>query len=190
MACLFVAAAPALAQIEVDDTGKVTTHEGLIIYDGVKAYSPAYTSWPAVWASGTVAGDFEGYVYAYQFVTASDGRYKRNVQALDGRAALDGLMRLRPVRYTFEPPEAPGDRSAAAIKPWETIGLIAQEVEGVFPRLVSEKATPTEAGGSSEAMKGIDYTALVPVLIRAVQEQQAEIGTLRSALEKAGIEVE
>ncbi len=77
------------------------------------------------------------------------------------------VLRLRPVSYRWKDPAF----GAAGL------GLIAQEVEPVVPELV--------ARGQDEAgLLSLNYTGLIPVLIKAVQEQQAqkdaEIADLRA----------
>ena len=54
------------------------------------------------------------------------------------------------------------------------IGLIAQDVREVFPELVQEDRT--------SGMLSVNYTALVPVAIRGLQEQQAVINGLEARL--------
>ena len=56
------------------------------------------------------------------------------------------------------------------------LGLIAQEVEAVFPEIVSES--------SIDGMKGVKYTELIPVLIKAIQEQQSQIEELKSRVDQ------
>jgi hypothetical protein len=53
----------------------------------------------------------------------------------------------------------------------EQIGVIAQDVEKVFPQAVA-----TEADGK----KSVNYSALIGPLIEAVKEQQKEIATLQA----------
>ncbi|MFQ5633299.1 MAG: tail fiber domain-containing protein, partial [bacterium] len=48
-------------------------------------------------------------------------------------------------------------------------GLIAQEVEEVFPELVRS---------GLNGMKSIDYNGLIPVLVEAIKEQQKQISKL------------
>ena len=71
---------------------------------------------------------------------SSDARLKENVQPIDGRQALDRLGRLQGVTFEWINPEqhSPGTRA----------GLIAQEVETVFPDWVEER----EAQGSDAAL--------------------------------------
>ena len=53
------------------------------------------------------------------------------------------------------------------------MGVIAQEVETVLPEAVSE---------DKDGYKWVDYTKLVPLLIEAVKEQQAEIEALKTEM--------
>ena len=55
------------------------------------------------------------------------------------------------------------------------IGLLAQELQAVYPELVK-----TDPSG----MLGIDYIGLIPVLLEAIKEQQAAIETLTDEVEK------
>jgi hypothetical protein len=94
---------------------------------------------------------------------SSDLRFKEDVETLG--PALDGVLRLRPIRYRFRPGTG---------HPTEPeIGLVAQEVEPVFPELVRRDA---------QGYLSVAYTDLAAVLVRAVQEQQALIADLRAEL--------
>jgi hypothetical protein len=55
------------------------------------------------------------------------------------------------------------------------LGLIAQEVEAVFPEIVSES--------SISNMKGVNYMELIPVLIKAIQELSAKVETLEDEIQ-------
>jgi predicted RNase H-like nuclease (RuvC/YqgF family) len=48
-----------------------------------------------------------------------------------------------------------------------SVGLIAEEVEGVVPEVVAH-------GGNNGAATGVNYSALIGVLVEAVKEQQAQ----------------
>ena len=52
-----------------------------------------------------------------------------------------------------------------------SVGLIAEEVEGVVPEVVSH---------DGEAARGVNYAALVGVLVEAFKEQQAKLDALRA----------
>ena len=54
-------------------------------------------------------------------------------------------------------------------KPGVTIGLIAQEVEEVYPELVTE---------SKDGYKKIDYPKMIPILLEAIKELKARVEEL------------
>lgn len=53
------------------------------------------------------------------------------------------------------------------------IGLIAQDVEQIFPGLVENIETP-----QGDTVKSVKYSVLVPILIKAIQELEARVATL------------
>ncbi len=95
-------------------------------------------------------------------VHTSDARLKRDVADLE--LGLAEVLRLRPVSFAW------ANRADDARR----LGLVAQEVRGVVDEVVYE--------GQDGAL-GVAYESLVPVLVRAVQEQQAEIERLSAELE-------
>jgi hypothetical protein len=124
------------------------------------------------------AGYFTGNVYVSGTLTqASDARLKRDIADLTG--ALPQLMTLRPRTYRYRTSDFPAMNLAEG----KQVGLIAQEVAPVFPELVHEVVAPSEKGKDpGEKTLSVDYVKLVPVLIRAVQEQQAEIEALQATV--------
>jgi hypothetical protein len=97
--------------------------------------------------------------------TISDLRLKENV--VDATSKLDELMQLRVVNYNFK--TSPDTKM---------LGFIAQEVEQVFPSLV-------EAGeevSGEEPYKSIKTSVLVPMLVKAIQEQQLMIEALKTEM--------
>jgi Cdc6-like AAA superfamily ATPase len=85
-----------------------------------------------------------------------------------GDASRD-LMRLRPVTFRYKKPFADGS------KPIQ-YGLIAEEVDEVYPDLVAHSAD-----GQIETVK---YQVLDSMLLNEVQRQQAEIGAQKEQLQK------
>lgn len=110
--------------------------------------------------------DVEGTVYATGGAGAlSDIRHKKDIAALkDG--ALNTVMNLRPVTFWWKHPTDNGMRG-------EQIGFIAQQVEKVLPSAV---LTMNDA----EKTKGLKYMEIIPVLTKAIQEQQKEIRALQT----------
>lgn len=103
-------------------------------------------------------------------INTSDARLKENVAEL--RYGLAEVMQLRPVSFRWRDFPEDGTR----------LGLVAQEVRPVISEVVAdtEIATTEDPGGDKRVTKpaenlGISYSELIPVLIKAIQEQQSLI---------------
>ncbi len=90
----------------------------------------------------------------------SDKRLKTNIVCIND--VLDKLSSIS--GYYFDWNEIA--RENLVIPDGKQIGMIAQELETVFPELVFE---------NDEGYKNINYTQLTPVLLQAVKEQQSQI---------------
>jgi hypothetical protein len=90
---------------------------------------------------------------------SSDQRLKKNLAPLTG--ILSRISQLKAYTYDWIDPSKSKSQQ---------IGLIAQEVEKVFPQLVKEH----------EGTKTVSYSHMVPVLLQAIKEQQAQIDELQS----------
>jgi hypothetical protein len=100
---------------------------------------------------------------------ASDLRYKRDVKPFG--SVLSNFAKLRPVNYFWRTEEFADQHFGRR----QSFGLIAQDVERLFPELV----TTDEKG-----FKAINYSKLPLYTIRAVSELKAENDNLRSKLER------
>ena len=87
----------------------------------------------------------------------SDARLKANIISLG--STLAKVLQIDGKSYTMKKDENKKQK----------IGVLAQDIEKVFPELVSE----------SNGVKSVNYQGLVPVLINALKEQQSEIETYR-----------
>ena len=99
----------------------------------------------------TVSGDV---------VISSDARLKSNIVSLG--STLSKLLQIDGKSYTMKKDESEKQK----------IGLLAQDIEKVFPELVSE----------SNGVKSVNYQGLVPVLINALKEQEERIKRLEELL--------
>lgn len=99
-------------------------------------------------------GEIRGFISANSgaYTQASDRRLKTNIMSLG--PVLESVNQLRPTTYSYKADE----------KKKTTLGLIAQEVQPLFPELVSNTG--------EENMLGLDYGAFSIVAIKAIQEQQ------------------
>jgi hypothetical protein len=116
------------------------------------------------------AGGTEGWI------SPSDVRLKKNVETVTGALAL--VQQLRGVRYrwlTADEREVGKTLNLPTEKP--QIGFIAQEVEKVVP-----EAVVAPDGGRSDRVYALKEANLLPVLVEAVKEQQAQIEVLRREL--------
>ena len=64
------------------------------------------------------------------------------------------------------------------------IGVVAQELEEVFPGLVKEDKQPDLNGEEGGIYKSVKYSVLVPILLKAMQEQQEMIQDLKTRIEQ------
>ena len=123
-----------------------------------------YIGYDDGWGAATTY--FGGSVYSPGFFYASsDRRLKKNIELIP--SALDKVLKLEGITFEWRD-EARGEGT--------NLGLIAQDVEKVFPELVS---TNEDTG-----LKSIQYSNLVAPLIEAVKEQQSQIEELKREIEK------
>jgi len=96
----------------------------------------------------------------------SDERLKENIKDLD--VGLEAIMALRPRKYDWKVESGNSGKNVR--------GFIAQEVETIFPDLIDE--------WKNEDKNAITYKSLrqdfIPILVKAIQEQQAQIEELKA----------
>ena len=81
------------------------------------------------------------------------------------------ILSLNPVQYEFR-----ADEFRDIMLPSGTRnGLIAQEVEEVFPNLVKSSGQVTHINGQEMDIQSVNYIELIPILIAAIKEQQNQI---------------
>lgn len=118
-------------------------------------------------------------VYTGTWTSSSDARLKENVTNLG--SSLEMVMKLRPTAYNFKTND-PRYKSMN-LSTGTHFGFIAQELETVYPSLVMNNVH-TDPKNPSEKIdyKSVNYTELIPVLVKAIQEQQAQIEELKKQL--------
>ena len=103
------------------------------------------------------------------WVNASDARLKRDIQPMS-KYGLSTVMQLKPVSYFYK-----ADKTNHP-----EVGFIAQEVQKIVPEVVSG----TEGDITKGETLGLSYGNLVPVLTKAIQEQQATIEALQKQIDE------
>ncbi len=125
------------------------------------------------------AGYFAGPVIQGAPSVPSDIQFKQNIA--DIQNARDILLALRPVTYDFL---QTGNAQYMHFSNTAQLGLIAQEVESVLPQVVSNINHPQQSDTAGNIMvpsfqyKTLNYEALIPVLIKGFQEQEAYLTNL------------
>lgn len=133
------------------------------------------TSGYAVYASGNT--------YTTGSYLPSDARLKSGVRNF--REGLAGIMQLQPRMYTYNTREY----DFMNLPEGRQFGFLAQEFEEVFPQFTKrsfqafdEPLSDTPEGQGIE-FKTINYTALIPVMVSAIQEQQGTIEKQQEQIE-------
>lgn len=161
---------------------------------GASIYGAGSGSYSAI--DGHYAGFFSGNVKVTgtidgTLVNSSDARLKENVQPLSENAAnrgagvLNVLESLTPVSFKYKKMEEEkketldtDDEEATEeeelpnpVMEKEHFGLIAQELQEVYPNLVYEK---------DNGYLAVNYVELVPVLMQAIKELNAKVESLEA----------
>ena len=98
-----------------------------------------------------------GVVTATDFNSASDLSLKTNIQSISN--PIDKILQINGVTFNWRENNKP------------SVGIIAQEIEKVFPELVN-----------GENPKTVNYNGLIGLLIECVKEQQTEINNLKDRI--------
>ncbi|MBL8009411.1 MAG: tail fiber domain-containing protein [Flavobacteriales bacterium] len=135
----------------------------------------------ALWVQGNAWITGNGFVNNGILIT-SDENLKTNIS--DITDALSKVTQLQPKSYDFRTSDYP----TMELSSEPQIGLLAQQVQQVVPEAVKSTVYPAQfdsLGNQTSAafpVLGVDYIKLIPLLIGAIQEQQAQISTLQQDL--------
>ena len=157
---------------------------------GVFGAKSMYTYNYPLTISGQYAGYFYGpvhvngsFTYSSSLMQTSDLRLKENIVPLSSRegSALGKVLDMNVIEYNYKkmipsmklPDTVSVDDAmrAAGINPEKKhIGLIAQDLQKLYPELVEE---------GQDGYLAVNYIELVPVLIRAIQELKQELDEIK-----------
>ena len=98
-----------------------------------------------------------GVTTSFDFNSTSDIRLKTNIKKIE--SPIEKILQISGVTFNWKK----DNRSA--------VGVIAQEIESVFPELVQ-----------GEDPKTVNYNGLIALLIECIKDQQIEINILKSKL--------
>jgi hypothetical protein len=100
---------------------------------------------------------------------SSDSRFKDNIEPIENTDEI--IKKLNPVAYQYKTDEFK-DRNFPA---GNTYGFIAQELNEVLPDAVNKER---------DGYYSVNYIALIPVLTKAIKDQQTEIEALKAKVEE------
>jgi CRISPR/Cas system CSM-associated protein Csm2 small subunit len=110
-----------------------------------------------------------GTLYSNGAALTSDKRLKTNIVPISN--AIETIMKLNPVHYdkknTINSKEYAKSEN----------GFIAQEIQKILPFIVKE-------GTDADKLLSVDYNSIIPVLAKAIQEQQKEIEELKELVKQ------
>jgi Chaperone of endosialidase/Domain of unknown function (DUF5011) len=123
-------------------------------------------------ASTTVFAVFDGgnAQLSGTLTQSSDARLKTNIQSLDASTSLAAIDSLTPVDYDWLDPNKGGTRQ---------YGFIAQQVQQVFPNLVS---TTSATALTPDGTLGLNYIGLIAPIVEAIQTLSAEVSSLEATV--------
>lgn len=116
--------------------------------------------------------NFNGSLYIVTMSAHSDKKYKSNIADMGG--VLAGIMQLKPSTYHFK--DNRWDR--------DELGLIAEDVEPVFPLLIKKLKMGKDQDGKETYDRLMDYERLSVIAIQGIREQQTIIDDLLTRLDK------
>lgn len=106
--------------------------------------------------------------YAHSHSTYSDIRLKTNIVEING--PMEKLSQIQAVYFYWDLENYPDMN----LDDQKQIGIIAQDIENVFPELVSE---------DQNGFKQVDYEKLSVLLLEAIKDQQREIEKIKIILD-------
>ncbi len=107
------------------------------------------------------------------WATSSDRRVKTNIKPLEG--SLEKIRKLNPVTFEYIPAYSKNNKALTGRK----TGFIAQEVAKVDPTMVGE-VVETIGYQTIENFHILNTDNMIPMLIDALKEQQAQIENLKA----------
>ncbi len=153
----------------------------------------------AMTTNATYAAYFNRSIFVNGSVfTSSDQKLKQNIQ--DVTSAMDIINQLHPKKYDYR---QDGSYKLMKLPQGTHFGLIAQDVEKILPTLVKDTKFETsleastkkpEAEGKNDLQqntksetidfKAVNYTELIPIMIKGMQEMQAKIDEQQRKIEE------
>ncbi len=164
--------------------GEFFTNSSNGLADGIYAQMPNGSAGWAGYFSGDVFSTTGNYL-------GSDKNLKENITGVSG--ILAKLQQLNVYTYNFKQSLSEED----GLPTGSTYGVLAQEVEQVFPQLIKDSKLTAKIDAAkvnnqlnpaiqrkTMDAKTVNYTGLIPILLEAIKEQQQQIENLNQRLQQ------
>lgn len=157
---------------------------------GATSYAPGSGRYGVFGAtSDTLATSWAGYFKGRVQITNnlwhggsiifSDASLKTNIQPINGVQAMNLLSQLSPKAYKYD--NTNPNRAYLNLPRGQQYGFLTADVQSVLPAIVASTTFPAEVDTLGNvvhpafAVKGVNYTALIPLMVAAMKEQDARI---------------
>jgi len=127
-------------------------------------------------------------LYCTNTVNVSDANLKKDIAPLN--YGIKDLMKLQPVSYKWKDNKV-GKTTIPDNLQETKLGFLAQDLLKVLPEVVkthdwkvTDESRPGEFTYTQNEVLGVMYTDIIPVVVKAVQEQQTQIDALKKTVEE------
>ncbi|MEO0895922.1 MAG: tail fiber domain-containing protein [Bacteroidota bacterium] len=176
-----------------DATGSQAAYGVRALADNDNGTGVAYAVYASASDAGSTstgvvyAGYFSGNVFTTGSFLPSDQNLKSNIAPTS--SVLDKVLQLQISNYTYNRDLYPHMN----LPKGQRTGFMAQDVAKLMPELVEQATQPAitqeeiEGGavpGEEVNFQSVDYAGMVPYLVKAIQEQQAQIEELKAEIQQ------
>jgi hypothetical protein len=116
--------------------------------------------------NGGQVGSIDVTTTSTSYVTSSDYRLKEDLKDIKG---LEKVQAIKVYNYKWKSEDSRMD------------GVLAHELAEVLPYAVNGEKDQVDEEGN-DVMQGVDYSKIVPILIKAIQELKTEIDSLKNQI--------
>jgi hypothetical protein len=160
------------------DTGAIQTisHDGNSTYGlSLASVNSSGTQYHQRFLRGGTGGTAAGYITSNSATTiafnnSSDERLKENIQ--NSNSAIQDLKDMQVRQFDWKD----------GIDTHRDFGFVAQELVNVVPEAVSRGTDELDDNGKPVRSWGVDYSHIVPRLVKVCQEQQTKIEELEARI--------
>jgi hypothetical protein len=150
--------------------GTSTPYSRLTVWGPDTASTSAFTVANGASSTEFAVLDNGNATLAGNLIQNSDQRLKNNIQPLDAPSSLSAILSLDPVTFSWIDPSKGTEPQ---------LGFIAQQVQQVFPNLIS---TTSPTALTPNGTLSLNYIGLISPIISAIQALDQEIANLASTV--------